>query len=130
MEPINEVADRAIDLDRRIKAINEEAAVLKKQLNDAKEELLTMMQETGTKAIKLSHGSVSSSRVLNASVQDEQAFMAWLKKNDVDPASYRSWNRSAVRSFMIEHIDNGTPLPDGLKGFEGVSLRFAHAKEA
>jgi len=129
MATINEIAMKAIDLDREIKARNAELAKLKSQLAEAKDELLDLMRETGTKAIKLEIGSVSSARLLSASVEDEAEFKKWIDRTGSTEVDYMSWDRKAIREFMVEHIDNGEELPPGIKGYEGVSLRFQHTKK-
>ena len=128
MATINEIATKAIELDREIKARNAELAKLKSQLAEAKDELLDLMKETGTKAIKLDIGSVSSARLLSASIEDEAEFRRWIDKTGAMAVDFMAWDRKAIREFMVEHIDNGEELPPGIKGFEGVSLRFQHPK--
>jgi len=127
-DDMTDLAREVVRLDSVVKAQQVALADSKRDLAHAKETLLGRMAESGTKGLTLDTGAVTTARVLGATVTDEEVFMLWAQANGVDRDSYRAWSASKLRSFMVEHVEEGTPLPDGVQGYEGVQLRIRHRK--
>jgi hypothetical protein len=129
-ETVNKRVEQYITLRDQIKKMNDEHEAKLKPFVEVQNMLTGWMQnfleQAGADSIKTAHGTCYSTTRYTASLADPEAFMAFVKQNDMYELLDRKANVTAVKDYVNEK----GALPPGvnLSSIKTVGVRRASGK--
>lgn len=109
--------------DKLYNAYKDSTADIDKKLDKMEAKILEVMQKVGMEAIRTENGTVFSSTKVSSSVADKEAFLDFVRKNDL----WQLVDMRPLKAGIKEYREVNDDLPPGINWREERTVQFRRA---
>ncbi len=127
--PVDELETKVAELYLKKKRLEREKAVAENEYQAAQEVLLEHWKIKKTSQIKRDDlGTLTRTDDVHVTVKDEEALFKWLDENHLSNIKKTTVHHQTLNSTVKELLENGNPLPEGIKIFVKSNVRVTTPK--